>query len=587
MRILCVLASVSAIIEQVSAGSFLAQLQRKMSRNMSDPVFKTALLAEIESVLVHDSNENTRERIHLFEQFLRPMYTALPKNTFDKLDPSGVQYILRRLFIRKNGWSVSGLEVAGDAWDSQAQLPIFGDRAPEMVKELFKKHLGKDGSGLYEVALLAMMMEHLIFEDILGKLHQAYVARRFDPEKPISRVQALNMISLYVASFIRSQDVAEWSTEQVAKFEQQMFHLYPAWKSTRKKIVQIAKTVAPGLKQFGFDDVASIAAEFSVRFAHWLHEECSATKSLLMEMEDVDSGRVRLVDFYKAALEDGRYQFTESITFLRHLGSLDESDELNPKIIIPNYVAGPSNCVARSTYYSVCCPDECEGLFAHIEKHLGKPTATVSEIASAVLSMTTFPKSGGGFFEGLPKLLNRRLIEVATHHGGEVPLHGRLFSQWMHLAYPRECAYPHKSGSVYTKPIEAWENETGERSGVSMDELEHWTRQLIDRSDASSTQRQTDIADLDHDHVRGMWTMEEELVVASRQNARASGTDHFASLGVGMIDVVKVVSAWLDVSGLGGREILGFVVIACASRIWWTNSAECQCGYERLGHKEV
>lgn len=570
-HILCVLASVSAIVEQVSAASFLAQLQRKVFRNVSDPAFKTALLAEIESVLGQDSNENTRERMNLFENVLRPMYSALPKNTFGKLDPSGVQYILRRLFLRKNGWSVSGLEVAGDAWDSQAHLPIFGDRAPEMVKELFKKHIGKHGSGLHDVALLAIMMEQLIFEDILGKLHQAYVARRFDPEKPISRVEALNMISLYVASFIRSQDVAEWSTEQVVKFEQQMFQLYPAWKSTRKKIVQIAKTVAPGLKQFGFDDVASVAAEFSVRFAQWLHEECSATKRLLIEMEDADSGRVRLVDFYKAALEDGRYQFTESITFLRQLGSLDESDEVNPKVIIPNYVAGQSNCVARSTYYSVCCPDECEGLFAHIEKHLGKPTATVSEIAYAVLSTTTFPKSGGRISQGLPPLLHRRLNEVATHHGGVVPLHGRLFSQWMHLTYPRECAYPHKAGSVYFKPIEAWENDTGERSGVTMDELEHWTRHLSDRSGASSTQHQADNADHDHDHLSGMWTMEEELVVATRQNAPASGT----------------VSALLGVSGLRGGEILGFVVIACASRIWWTNSAKRQCAYERFRHKVV
>ena len=33
--------------------------------------------------------------------------------------------------------------------------------------------------------------------------------------------------------------------------------------------------------------------------------------------------------------------------------------------------------------------------------------------------------------------------QVASHHGGKVPLHGRLFAQWLHHAFPRECPYPH------------------------------------------------------------------------------------------------------------------------------------------------
>merc|ERR1719203_373755 len=48
----------------------------------------------------------------------------------------------------------------------------------------------------------------------------------------------------------------------------------------------------------------------------------------------------------------------------------------------------------------------------------------------------------------LPQWLLRRLDEVAAHHGGRVPLHGRLFAQWMHYAYPRECRYPHVSGAT-------------------------------------------------------------------------------------------------------------------------------------------
>merc|ERR1719254_45463 len=75
----------------------------------------------------------------------------------------------------------------------------------------------------------------------------------------------------------------------------------------------------------------------------------------------------------------------------------------------------------------------------------------------------------------LPPLLHSRLSDIAQHHGGLVPLHGRLFAQWMHLAYPRECNYPHLSGTTYKKTMEEWERETGERSGSTMEELHEWT----------------------------------------------------------------------------------------------------------------
>merc|ERR1719310_1687163 len=44
--------------------------------------------------------------------------------------------------------------------------------------------------------------------------------------------------------------------------------------------------------------------------------------------------------------------------------------------------------------------------------------------------------------------LRARLEEVAKHHNDMIPLHGRLFAQWLHYAFPQECPYPHMSGTV-------------------------------------------------------------------------------------------------------------------------------------------
>jgi hypothetical protein len=39
--------------------------------------------------------------------------------------------------------------------------------------------------------------------------------------------------------------------------------------------------------------------------------------------------------------------------------------------------------------------------------------------------------------------LEAKLYDIAAVHAGTVPLHGRLFAQWMHFAFPLECPYPH------------------------------------------------------------------------------------------------------------------------------------------------
>merc|ERR1719487_180529 len=104
-----------------------------------------------------------------------------------------------------------------------------------------------------------------------------------------------------------------------------------------------------------------------------------------MAIEDtgpVGAGRVRLADFYKLAVNDGKAQFSESVSFLRQQGALDETDPTNPRVIITNYISSPSNCVASSNFFSVCCADEGEGLFQQLERIIAAPDATPAVVVS-------------------------------------------------------------------------------------------------------------------------------------------------------------------------------------------------------------
>jgi len=52
----------------------------------------------------------------------------------------------------------------------------------------------------------------------------------------------------------------------------------------------------------------------------------------------------------------------------------------------------------------------------------------------------------------LSATLLSRLDAIAERHEGRVPLHGRLFAQWMHHAYPHECMYPQTQAETGTEP---------------------------------------------------------------------------------------------------------------------------------------
>merc|ERR1740129_2566276 len=196
----------------------------------------------------------------------------------------------------------------------------------------------------------------------------------------------------------------------------------------------------------------SFLQEFGHHLGTFQNLECHRWKDQLVEVEDVGTGQVPLSRFYRGGV-DGEWQFTESVDFLRHIGALDESNPERKSVVIPNYIQSQSNCLAGSSFYSVCCFNECEDLLGHVEQAVGEPSARPSDIAAIVSllqSDTIFAP------RNLSQALLHRLDDIAHFHNGGVPLHGRLFAQWMHHAYPRECPFPHVLGATNRMSSEEW-----------------------------------------------------------------------------------------------------------------------------------
>jgi len=199
-------------------------------------------------------------------------------------------------------------------------------------------------------------------------------------------------------------------------------------------------------RQYSFDVVSEITQYLAERYGKWQNAECRDMKAHLNELDPEGLGRVPLGLFY-AQPEGSAYHFSESAEYLRKIGALDESSSANPQVIIANYVAGPSNCIASSSYYSVCCLGECDSIFSELEHQVQAPSASADRLLTLVRKISD---------NELPKGLPEKLHTIAERHGGEVPLHGRLFAQWLHFAFPRECPFPSLVESATVLSASQW-----------------------------------------------------------------------------------------------------------------------------------
>merc|ERR1719189_3474211 len=93
---------------------------------------------------------------------------------------------------------------------------------------------------------------------------------------------------------------------------------------------------------------------------------------------------------------------------------------------------------------------------------------------------------------------------------GKVPLHSRLFAQWMHHAYPQECPFPHSVRGQSTLTPEDWSAQTGLEHSLAREKLakhteraERVARMQFEAERASDEGRASEIVP---------WSDQEELV---------------------------------------------------------------------------
>jgi len=389
-----------------------------------------------------------------------------------------VRYVLHRLFMKRHGWFIRGLE------PSSTEPPPYmrTDWVPAYLQGLLEVRFGNSGIDLKELSALAATLEDLAHQEVVGRLEAVYKSSELAIAKSSDADEVKQLVSSYAMLWIqvRGQRFLDLTPEGLKQRKKEYHQKYQNMPQAERWWTGLAQghidRAGPGVK-FDFNSTSRILDEFGQQFSEYNEHECQDLKGILVSMEDparLGQGRINLEDYW-AKKRYSYWRFTETAEKLRDLGLLDESDG-RQSVIVSNYVASRNNCLASSTLYEVCCRNECEDLMSQIENKIAAPDADPVQMAALVESLSsssvTAPRT-------LSAALRNQLQDAAASNDGMVHLHGRPFAMFMHYAYPRECPYPHVKGSVANPetpdewigdeedneeaPVESW-SESGEVS---------------------------------------------------------------------------------------------------------------------------
>jgi hypothetical protein len=442
------LLTAAAIPSHVQARAGLAQSKNTLRATVNVDLFQKNLRDAVGDMLGcgEGSQQNDLDTV---EKKVLPIWNSLPKSATGRIERPLLRYIVYRYFMGASSLVIRGFEQSSPVNES---ADILSQQVPAYVEAVLQsQHSQEHGFDLQDTVHVVAMLRKLIADSDAQMLETIYNLRGERINKPL-KPDALHVVLRdYLAQWLMYED--QDSLKYFQRYPGRLDMDFPHWHRIMMFRDGMVKTfdykrrrAGKGLtNEYSFSDVQEIISDIRSSFANFWDHECNEMRTTLVNMDSYHTGRVPLKMFYSKPFSR-EWRFAESEDYLRHLGALDETSTWHGKeVIIPNYIGAASNCAVITPHYYVCCADLCDSIFRELEASIGGPVAPPEEILDLVGNMSNLED------EENPRLrssLARQLDKIAAKHGGLIPLHGRLFAQWLHYAFPRECAFPHKSGST-------------------------------------------------------------------------------------------------------------------------------------------
>lgn len=392
---------------------------------------------------------------------LRPMWETLPKtsSSSDRVDRRSMRYLVHRYFMQTSSLMIRGFEPSRPVNESHwGVADILSQIVPAYVEAAFESsHAKANGFSIKDATSMVIMLEQLILDSESNLLTKAYTEQGKTIQKSLSHKGLMQVLEHYLVHWMVDADAEDMeillSNRSLLSEVVPLYDELVSFAEGRAKMLKYEqKSQVPkghGVDiwtgKYSFEDAHSIIGGMTKSFQSFWQSECETMNDALKAMDTHHTGRVPLAKFYNTAINDD-WRFGESESYLRELGALDETSTLaGAQVIIPNYIQATSNCIISTSHYLVCCRNACEDIMGEIELSVAAPSATVEELLPFVSNMTIGEEDEQ---PTITSALKDQLESIAKSQGGMVPLHGRLFAQWLHYVFPRECPFPHMMGAV-------------------------------------------------------------------------------------------------------------------------------------------
>jgi len=431
---ICALASLAKLaVDPTSQGE--ADCDEKESRER----LERALIAEIESAITGNHSGIDPARLKELEDELRPTYATLPheQGASSGLGLAKARYLLHQHFLRQHSWYVRGLDPAGDGRKPPNEKEALRSRVAGHLLEILETKAGQRGLDLKMLAVFVATLEHLLQGDQHERLKQAWAVHGLQSEQHADAAKVSSVLEVFMAHHIyvstKSESGYAFDLAEARKEVKTIAKIYTGWPQILEFIaqqVQRPRSQTRGAQSFSFEDAVAAADAVLLQFSKVSGSMCRDMEHDFSKLPGGSRGRVSLADMRSAG-----DLFRETDEYLRELGALDES-LAEPYVFLPNYMLGPSNCDGTTSFYDLCCPNECEAHKSHMERALA---VTTSDIAASVLAKSAQERLASA----LPKSAKWQLESLAR--AGPLQLHGKDFAYWLHQVFPSQCPMPRES----------------------------------------------------------------------------------------------------------------------------------------------
>lgn len=520
----------------VQASSFLEATQAResvVSVQASSEELQAALGAVLGCTGSSGSSSQGAAHTGAIRQGLLPMWRSLPKNQHGRVEWKLLRYIAHRHFMQRFHVLVRGMEPTIRVNGSHSgDVEILSRQAPALAQQINGPQ-AEHGFSLEDAVVMVAALEQLLFDSDSALLELIYRNRRIPTAGSMDKMQLQGLMKDYMVYWMIGDDQQLAAT--LADNPKLLEETIPHWTAITAMVEGSVRALEFSRQRgqergaahmafesrYTFEDALEVAGSIGRSFGSFWESQCEDTKASLVRFDSAGTGRVRLPHFY-AANKDGEWRFGESEAYLRELGALDETSAWRGKqVIVSNYMQAASNCVVTRPHYLVCCMMECESILGEVEAFVGSPMATVSQILEVVGNMTDSDDEPAR----LDDALQARLLRVAQTHAGHVPLHGRLFAQFLHYAFPRECAFPHKAGDA----VALTPSQFGDESIVSAEEV---SQRVADDVVQQDLEGRNITSEHEQGHRMSQWSEDEELLADYSQELRAPwGRSHVLIVG--------------------------------------------------------